>query len=264
MGPNTECTMSVIFEESRKNPNQKTKIRMKKILTVIAAVVVASIAAQGQGLVNFVNSAAAGSKISVNSAVGGAATGLTPAVANNFYYALFYSTSATTVAGSGSGAIIPGASLNQSYAWSDAAWTFSGDYASNSATAGRVLGNSSATSSGAVVTGLAGGAFAQFVVIGWSANLGTTLAQAQAAYNAAVLAGGVSAAGSFLGESAVSPAVQVGDGVSVPNPAIIAASGAVTGFTLGALPVVSSVPEPGTMALAGLGGLSLLAFRRNK
>jgi len=227
---------------------------MKKILTTLAAIAVVSIGAQAQGLVNFANSASAGSKISTNSVGGGAATALTGTTAGTFYYALFYSAAATTVNGSAS-SVIPSVASAGTYVWSDANWTFSGSYATNTATAGRVQGNTSANGPGATVAGLAGGSFAQFVVVGWSASLGSTISALQAA-----IAGGQFNPGQYIGQSAVSGSVQVGDGVSVPNPAIIAASGSVTGFTLGVLPV----PEPGTMALAALGGASLLLFRRKK
>jgi hypothetical protein len=225
---------------------------MKKLLAIILTTGTLYSAAHGQGLVNFVNSAAAASKISINSVPGGAATGLTPPGAGSFYYAAFFSVSATTVDGS-SGPVIPTLANNGNYAWNDVNWTFTGDYATNTTLSGRLLGNNSATSSGALVSGLAGGAFAKFVVIGWSSNLGSTVASAETALQFGNFVGT-----GYIGESAVSGSVQVGDGVTVPNPSLLAASGAVPGFTLGVIPV----PEPGTMALAGLGGLSLLVFRR--
>jgi hypothetical protein len=229
---------------------------MKKLITIMAAVAVVSIAAQGQGFVNFANSSAAGSKISTNGIAGGAALGLAAGPVNSFYFALFVSTTATNVAGSGTGAVVPPAQgTGSGYVWSDSNWSFSGAYATNAASAGRVSGNTSSTGTGAVVTGVAGGGFAQFVVVAWSANLGSTLSALQTS-----LANMSSVVGvSFLGESAVSGSVQVGDGVSVANPTILAASGAVPGFTVGEL---AATPEPGTLALAALGGASLLMFRR--
>jgi len=221
---------------------------MKKTILTIAAVLIVSLAARSQGLVGFYNSAAAGSKISTNSVVGGASTGLTAASAGLYYYALLYSTSATTV--NGSAAAVAGAG---SYAYSSG-WTFSGDYATNTASAGRVNGQQNADQS-STVTGLAGGGTAQFVVIGWSANIGATLAALET-YMANPTVNG------WVGESAVSPAVTLGDGVNVPTPTILSASGGDPGFLLGE--VVVTVPEPTTMALAGLGAGALLLFRRRK
>jgi hypothetical protein len=55
----------------------------------------------------------------------------------------------------------------------------------------------------------------------------------------------------------------IGTGTGQPNTtpeALFSGTGITQGFTLFAVPV----PEPATMALAGLGGLSLLLFRRRK
>jgi hypothetical protein len=77
---------------------------MKKTIALLAVTAAVTLSVSAQGLVNFNNSSAAGTKISTNTVVGGAATGL--AVINtgsaNFYYALFDSLSATTVGGSSS------------------------------------------------------------------------------------------------------------------------------------------------------------------
>ena len=227
---------------------------MKKLITTITALAIVSVSAYAQGYVNFANSSAAASKISTNSVPGGSATGLTTATAGSFYYALFYSSSATTVNGSALG-VTPSASATGSYVWNDSNWAFAGCYATNATTVGRVSGNTSANGTGAVVTGVAGGASAYFVVVGWSANLGSTLAAMEAS-----LASGTWNGTAWVGESAVSTLLQIGDGSSVSNPTLIAASGAVPGFTMGVVPV----PEPGTIALACLGGASLLLFRRKK
>ncbi len=220
---------------------------MKKTLLTLAAVLIVSVAAQAQGLVGFYNSAAAGSKISTNSVLNGASTGLTAASGGLYYYALFYSTTQTTVGGSAAAVLGAG-----TYALNASGWTFSGDYATNTATAGRVNGQQNADQS-STVTGLAGGGSADFVVIGWSANIGSTIAALQAYLANPGFVG-------WVGESAVSPSITVGDGVNVPTPTILSASGAVTGFTLGIVPV----PEPTTMALGALGALSLLGLRRRK
>jgi len=223
---------------------------MKKIILTIAAIVTVSLSARSQGLVLFNNSPAAASKISTNSVVGGASAGLTAASAGLYYYALLYSTSATTV--NGSAAAVAGAG---SYAYSSG-WTFSGDYATNTAVAGRVAGSQNADGS-STVTGLSAGSAAQFVVIGWSANIGSTLAALEA-YMANPTVNG------WVGESAVSPSVTVGDGNNIPTPTMLVASGADAGFLLGEVSGTSPIPEPTTMALAGLGAGALMLFRRRK
>ena len=222
---------------------------MKKLI-ILAATVIAAVSTQAQGLVNFNNSAAAGSKISTNSVAGGATSGLTGGAAGSFYYALFFSTTATTVNGSAS-AVVPSSGSTGSYAWTDGSWTL-GAYATNAATVGRISGNSTQ-----VISGVNGGGTARFVVVGWSANLGSTIAAAQASLLAGNYVGTA-----FLGQSVVSPLLTLGDGGLITVPTIVAASGAVTGFTLGVVP--AAVPEPGTMALAALGGASLLLVRRKK
>lgn len=80
---------------------------MKKYLAIVS-IVGAAYGAMAQGEVSFINTSSAATKISVNSTPGGAATSLTTAGAGNYYFELFYSAdNATTVTGSGSGAVIP-------------------------------------------------------------------------------------------------------------------------------------------------------------
>jgi hypothetical protein len=227
-----------------------------------------SFGAQGQGLVSFNNSAGVNSKISINSVIGGGATGLLPAgVAGSFYFALFYSTTATTVNGNAN-AFVPtlGDNMLTSCVWNDTNWHFAGGtggqtynvngiiftsdgYAANTATAGRVapvLGGTEA------VVGLDAGASAHFVVVGWSSNMGTT-------YGAVEnwLATPIGMGPFYLGESAVSAPLVTGDNNLNATPTILAGA-IVPGFTLG----VAMIPEPGTLALVGLGGLSLWLSRR--
>ncbi len=223
---------------------------MKKAL-IVATIVAGAYGASAQGLVNFNNSASATTKISVNSAVGGAATGLTAAVAGSYYFALFESTTATTVSGS-SAAVLPNSTSAGSYAFSDSNWTYVTTI-SNLATAGRTAGSAST-----VINGVGGGSTAQFVVIGWSANIGTTLSSLQSFLAAPALIGG---SYGLAGESAVTGALKLGDGALITSPAIFGLAPSTPGFVLGQ---VNPVPEPSSIALAALGGLSLLGLRRKK
>jgi hypothetical protein len=110
------------------------------------------------------------------------------------------------------------------------------------------------------------------VMVGWSANLGNTWASvsnilAQLSLgNSAPLAAQLSGQLGFFGESTfgyITPATS-------PSPgAALFGTGAATGngqpiFSLLTPLYVLPVPEPATMALAGLGGLSMLLFRRQR
>ena len=226
---------------------------MKK--TIIAASLVATLVSSvyGQGTVFFNNGNT--TKISTNSVAGGAATGLTAANTgvNGYYYALFYSTTVTTVGGSTSGAV--GSSGN--YAFNDAGWTYAG-LGTNSGTAGRFASTTADAASVTQVGGVAGGTSANFVVIGWSANIGSTLNALTTWYNN----GNPSTLG-WIGEGVVGSAAP-GILNSTPTASLFGTgAGLIQGFTLGQVsPVI--IPEPTTLALAGLGGASLLLFRRRK
>ena len=230
-----------------------------------------SLGAQGQGLVTFGNSAGAASHISVNTTIGGAATGQYGAVAaGTYYFALFYSTSATTVEGSAA-SIIPTLGNNQvgSWVWNDTNWKFagngggtyivngniftSGGYADNTGAAGRM--NTLLGANSDAVAGLGAGSSAQFVVVGWSSTIGTTWSAVEG-----YLTSGTTVAGAYLGESVVGNPVVSGDNDLDGAPTVIAAT-VTPAFTLGLL---NPIPEPSTMVLAGLGGLSLLLFRRRQ
>jgi hypothetical protein len=141
-------------------------------------------------------------------------------------------------------------------------WT--GAYATNALGAGRLGGLSSSTATPQNDTI---GSANQFLVVGWSAGLGlgnpnnlTSGSSWMSISNLIVnlSTGGSSAVAGYLGWSII------GTGVGQPNTSPEQIFGGATGiqspFTLYAVPV----PEPTTIALAGLGGISLLLFRRRK
>jgi hypothetical protein len=221
---------------------------MKKTLITLALGTAAVASSFGQGYVGFFNGTA--SKVSVNSSVGGTSFAATPATANAYYYALFYAGPTVTTVLTSAAAVVAAAPV-----LSDANWTFdSGVLGASTARAG-FMGDSTGGTQSAV--SLAAGTTGEFVVVGWSANIGSTeqnLAEFLAGTDAGVSSG-------FVGESAVgSQTVSAGAPSPVGN--IFGAAPQIPGFDLGG--AISPSPEPTTIALGVMGAASLLAFRRKK
>jgi hypothetical protein len=225
---------------------------MKK--TIIATLVaIAAISSQAQGLIIFSSST---QNLSTNNTGNAPSLGATAAGrlagAGNYYFALFYSATATTVGGSNTNSI---QGSNGTYVFNDNNWTaVPGVFGlgTNYATAGRFTAGTPNADGSTTIPNIAGGSSAQFVVVGWSSSLGTTLQQLEADYNTGT---------GFLGESAVSGSISTGNGGNLPTPNLFGGlQPQLQAFTLGSV----TVPEPGTMALAALSGASLLLFRRRK
>jgi len=223
---------------------------MKKLI-VLSGIVASAYGVLAQGTVSFVNTSSPTTKISVNSAPGGPATGLAPAIAGGFYYELFYSASGATAVGGASGALIPGATSLPEFVTSDSNWADTTLIAPSIATAGRLTGTLNAT------VNQINGTSSQSVIIGWSANIGTTVSALEAFL--AAPAQFVNGTQTFVGESEVGT-IAYGSTSGVP-PAGNALSATLPGFVLGE---VAATPEPTTIALGVMGGLSLLALRRKK
>jgi len=206
---------------------------MKKLLT-LAALVGATTCSFGQGQVTFNNGAT--TQISTNSAHNGSSSGSTAAVGTSvYYYALFVAPSTVTT----------------DLGVNDVRWTFAA-YATNT-TAGRFLGGQPV-----LPTPYASGTTADFLVRGWSSNVGSSWAQAQAWESAFNTTGAAPFAG-YFGSSIVGQIVVGGPPAGVPalfgqNP------GQLSGFTLDLRPV----PEPSSFALVGLGAAAMMIFRRRK
>jgi len=166
-----------------------------------------------------------------------------------------YSGNGSTVAGGGT--VASPTTLAQLATWSD---TGLGGTNSPSNGSGVTIGGSSQ----AVANNWAASSTQSVMVVEWSANLGTTFAAALASMqNQSYVSSGANA---FFGES-VTGYLLSGNG----NPGVTVFAGSQANGNAG-VPIFSQntqlfvlpVPEPGTIAMAALGGLSLLAFRRKK
>jgi hypothetical protein len=224
---------------------------MKKIIIGIGLASAVALSSYAQGTVNFANNN--GTKISTNSVVGGASTGVTGAwtpSGQNYYFALFYSTTATSVGGVTSAVL----GNNGVYAFNSGAWSYGGLTATNTV-AGKLQSSTLNPDNSSSVVGLGAGSSASFVLIGWSSNIGSSWTALQTYLANPTFTG-------LVGESVVTPSIQTGILGSTPAASIFGPTG-ITAFTLGEVsPVV--VPEPGTLALMALGSASLLLFRRKK
>jgi len=130
-------------------------------------------------------------------------------------------------------------------------FTFANVYGTNQTVAGRFFGGASVA-----VPGWAAGATMTFEVAGWDKNLGTT-------FQSSWLTGNFGGKSGFFGISGPGTGAAGGSTATgtLPNLNIFGgATGIQNGFNLS--PV--GVPEPSSMALAGLGAAALLIFRRRK
>jgi len=230
---------------------------MKKFLSIIAVAGVAA-ASYGQGTVIFATSASAATHVSANTSVGGTTFAQITGAANSYYFALFASSTATTVLGS-SAAIVggTGANLNSgaSYVFNDANWTFV-SYGASSGSTGKFLPSGTVNSDSTTTVPFATAASPiNVVTIGWSSNIGSTVASLEAFF-----AGTSGQTSGFTGEVAVNT-ISAG---SVPGSGNATANNVFSGITGLKLGEVTPTPEPTSIALGVMGGLSLLALRRKK
>jgi hypothetical protein len=198
---------------------------MKKLLIAVGLAALVT-SSQAQGLINFLNNAT--TLVTLRDGQGNN-LGSTPAVAGQYYYQLFVAPAGTATDGA---AFLPSI------------------MATNQASAGRFSGGVNIA-----VAGAPAGSTRSLIVRGWSASYGADYVSAVAAWQ--------SGAAGYIGSSIIAPGFIFGgfDGTgTLPTlPAFGGAVGISSGFSLNAV-----VPEPSSIALAGLGAASLLLFRRRK
>jgi hypothetical protein len=136
-------------------------------------------------------------------------------------------------------------------------WTFTGIYTTNIASAGRENGGANIPTS----TGWAPGVTNSYVLVGWSANLGSSWAtianENETGWGTEQGSFGISSVG--FGEAGGGPDSLPAFSLFGSAPTA-AGTPILSGFDLYDV----TIPEPGTLALATLGGASLLMFRRKK
>jgi hypothetical protein len=218
---------------------------MKKLLAIAALLGTASIAL-AQGLVDFENFG--NSLISTNSVHNGPATGLMSGPAGtmspfnappgSYIFMLFAAfPGQTTVDASLSG-------------WDLVA------YGVSTATPGLMNGNITTDPGALLLRPWGSGETANFLVVGWSANIGDNWGEASAWWNDGNPNTGPSG---YFGISDIAQDVVIGGG-GYPVPTIFGPTAGyeIQGFTLN----YYSVPEPSALAILGLGAAGVLAIRR--
>jgi hypothetical protein len=140
------------------------------------------------------------------------------------------------------------------------AWSDTGLGATNN---GNVSGRAAVINGnvGTTVNAFTPGTSVNVVMVGWSANLGTSWSTVEGE----LVSGNYAAGADYFGVSSTG-FIDPSTAATSPGATIFGGGAGQLSSTLTQLNLLnpSVIPEPGTMALAGLGGLSLLAFRRKK
>jgi len=231
---------------------------MKKSIVILTVTLGLAVSSFGQGTVTFGNTG--GTKISVNSSVGGPLNATTSGAAGSYYYALFATTTATAV--DGSTAAIVGVGDYVFNAGNASSWAFQ-DYGASTASAGRFASLSADTSGNTTLATIAGGNVnTYYVIVGWSSNIGSTWQNVQSFLAGSDVQNSAPVTTGWVGESTVGGPTPAGiPGSTAAATLFGGASPYITGFGLGDVTVI---PEPSSIALGVMGAASLLALRRKK
>jgi len=242
-----------------------TKNNMKKLTLTIVCALAVNGAAFAQGTLAWYVITPAAMTAQTNSTTcsplfgggptGGGAVGATATAAAGFYYELLYNTSFT-----GSQVATPDFATLFGGTWLDTGLTATNAVAS----AGKlvpVAGNTGAT------VPWSQGTTNNIMLVGWSANLGTSWSVVSNELANWPFDVGIPASQAFFGESATG---FLSPGAGNPGAAVFGTTAGPNGLPINSLNTqlyllpLTPTPEPSTIALAGLGGLSLLLFRRRK
>jgi len=240
---------------------------MKKLVITSACVLALASGAFAQGKVSWAAISASFVTVQTNattfsSLVGGGSTGIqggtqggTSVTPGAYLFELLYN--GTSVPSTGGAVVATPSSLAALNGWSDAGLT-----AGNGTTAGRLIVTGTTGTSVSVPWAI--GTTQNVMLVGWSANLGSTWATALATLNSSSALAAVTGIGYF----GMSTTGFIAAGGADPGAVLFGSGDSGLGTPIKSLltqlNVVTPVPEPATIALAGLGGLALLALRRKK
>jgi hypothetical protein len=228
---------------------------MKKLVATLSLAALAT-GVYAQGTIDIHNNTAQAFRTNTV-AIGGAAGSATAASGGgNWYYEVLTAPSTVTTLDTSLQGLLT------------APWSDTGVSGTNGALAGRMAGNANQVANFWPVA-----SEQTFIVVGWSATEGTSWAAVAAHLAGAQLTGGQwggggLVAGGFLGASTL--------GIAYSGPASGPGQVLFNGTASASLPVPVAgttdmyivgggvVPEPATLALAGLGAAALMIFRRRK
>ena len=217
---------------------------MKKAFITLGLSAAVGSSGFAQGLLYFSNSGEYPVKVN-STAAPNTFTPIPTSATPDYYFALFYSNTASTVNGSAA-AVVESETVT-----SDSNWIADPGVLGGNNSSGRAGGfadlAANASFNGTYVPATISDPY--LVVVGWSANIGSTIASLEAFENGTD--GGVDSG--FIGQSAPAATALSAGGLATINSINLAS------FDLG-----YPTPEPTTMALGVLGGLSWLALRRKK
>jgi hypothetical protein len=243
---------------------------MKKLALTIVCTLAVNDAVFADGIVNWLSITPAAMTAQTNStqfspifgggSSGGGTIGNTASAGGSptFYFELLYNTNFT-----GSQVAAPTFSQLFSGSWLDTGLTATNTTAAGSAgKLAPIAGNAAAT------VPWAHGVTNNIMLVGWSANLGTSWATvSNELATDSFYSVYFSSSYAFFGESAtgyINPFDGPGPG---PGANIFGTAANITGLPINSLNTqlyLLPIPEPGTITLAGLGGLSLLLLRRRR